>query len=146
ASSGYKTPARILRRLCEAPMLFEVGYPGASPGDWDDFRIRNLGLAAQRRAASQFDGEVEKLRIWSTDRVGYRLEVNPWRLKGLRRLAFDNLALVLDLIPDFGEWDPSERRKIIRIIRAKSDSDDSTYARLLQSHPRLRKALIAIGS
>src|SRR5262249_7752041 len=129
-----------------APMVFEMPYPGANPGDWDEFRIRNLGLAAQRRAASQFDGEVEKLRIWSTDRVGYRLTVNPWRLKGLRRLAFENLALVLDLIPDLGEWDGLERRKIIQIIRAKSDSDDAAYARLLQGHPRLRHALILIGS
>src|SRR5262249_540853 len=146
AGRRYRTPARILRRLAEAPMIFEMADPGANFGDWDRFSIRDLGLAVQRRGARQFDGEVEKLRIWSTDRVGYRLEVNPWRLKGLKRVAFDNLALVLDLIPDLGEWDRSDRRRIVQIIRAKSDSDDAAYARLLQSHTRLRQALIAIGS
>src|SRR5215471_9844972 len=54
ARRGHRTAAHILRRLAEAPMLFEIAHPGASRGDWDEFRIRNLGLAVQRRAALQF--------------------------------------------------------------------------------------------
>src|SRR5262249_55086994 len=76
AGRGHRTPARILRRLAEAPMVFEIAYRGAKPGDWDRFRIRNLGLAVQRRAARQFDGDIAKLRIWSTERVGYNLGLN----------------------------------------------------------------------
>ncbi|HKF57708.1 MAG TPA: hypothetical protein VKJ45_19780 [Blastocatellia bacterium] len=146
AGRGHRTSARILRRLAEAPMLFEMAYRGASPGEWNEFRIRNLGLAVQRRAALQFKGEIETLRVKSIERVGHALELNPWKLKGLERLAFDNLALVLDLIPDLADWSRAEKRQMDRIIRAKSGADDAAYARLLQRHARLRKALILIGS
>jgi hypothetical protein len=146
ARRGHRTAAHILRRLAEAPMLFEMPHPGAGRGDWDKFRIRNLGLAVQRRTAPQFKGEIEKLRVKSIERVGHALELNPRKLKGLERQAFDNLALVLDLIPDLADWSRAEKRQMDRIIRAKSGRDDAAYARLLQGHARLRKALILIGS
>ena len=82
----------------------------------------------------------------SIERVRNALGMNPERLEGMGRQAFENMALVLDLIPDLADWNRTEKRRLARIIRAKSGRDDAAYARLLQSHPRLRKALILIGS
>ena len=127
-------------------MLYEMPVSGPTPGVWDKFRIRNLGLAVQRRAARQFDGEIQQLRVRSTERVARRLELNPRKLTHLERLAFENWALVLDLIPELANWDTVGRKAVARIIQAKPRSDDATYARLLQNHVRLRKAVIAIGS
>jgi len=42
AQPGYRTPARLLRRMVEHPMIYEL--PGAPPGFWDGFSVRNLGL------------------------------------------------------------------------------------------------------
>lgn len=44
AAPGHRSTARTLRRLAEAPMIYEP--PGAPRGDWDRFQTRNLGFAA----------------------------------------------------------------------------------------------------
>ncbi|HSB15281.1 MAG TPA: hypothetical protein VLE22_12550 [Bryobacteraceae bacterium] len=46
AAPGYRTPARTLRRLATAPVIYEM--PGGETGAWDRFRVRNIGLALQR--------------------------------------------------------------------------------------------------
>ena len=45
ARSGYRTPARTLRRLAESPMIFELDQNKA--GDWDRFQVRRIGLRMQ---------------------------------------------------------------------------------------------------
>jgi hypothetical protein len=40
---GYVTPPKTLRRLSAHPMIYEL--PGTTPGEWDNFHIRNLALA-----------------------------------------------------------------------------------------------------
>jgi hypothetical protein len=146
AGRGHRTSARVLRRLAEAPMVYEMGNPGAKAGDWDNFKIRNLGLAVQRRAAAEFGGNLDALRAESITHVAKKLEVAAPKSKDGERVAFENLALVLDLIRDLARWTGAEKNKVAAIIRAKWSSDDAAYARLLQSHSRLRRALIKIGS
>ncbi len=45
ANPQYRTSARTLRRLAEAPVVYEL--PGTETGAWDRFHIRNVGLAVQ---------------------------------------------------------------------------------------------------
>ncbi len=56
------------------------------------------------------------------------------------------LALVLDRIPDLARWSRSERDAIVEIVRAKAGREEIRYLRLLQRHPRLRSAMIRLGS
>jgi hypothetical protein len=146
AGRGHRTPTRILRRLAEAPMVYEMGHPGAKAGDWDNFKIRNLGLAVQKRAAVEFGGDLERLRAASIRRVANKLAMSASNLGHGEHLALENLALVMDLIPALAKWNNAEKRKAAAIIRAKWGSDDAAYAQLLRSHPRLREAIIKIGS
>jgi len=46
AQPGYRTPARVLRRMVEHPMVYEL--PGAAPGFWDGFSISDLGMRLAR--------------------------------------------------------------------------------------------------
>jgi hypothetical protein len=43
---GYRSSKRTLERIAGTYLIFEG--PGAEPGAWDKFRVRNLALAAQR--------------------------------------------------------------------------------------------------
>jgi hypothetical protein len=43
---GYRTPARMLRKLAASPMIFE--WEDERRGDWDHFQIRKIGFKAQR--------------------------------------------------------------------------------------------------
>jgi hypothetical protein len=54
ATPGYRSSKRTLGRLARSYILYEG--PGAETGVWDDFRVRNLGLAAERAGASSGSG------------------------------------------------------------------------------------------
>jgi hypothetical protein len=50
------------------------------------------------------------------------------------------------LIPDLPRWTPAEKNQLIKIIRAKSAPNEMPYLRETQHHPRLREALLRLGS
>jgi len=143
-SREYRTSMRTLRRLSEAPVIYEL--PGTRVGDWDNFRIRNLGLAVARKMADEFNSEVEKLRAASIAEVAHALNVKIEALKEPEREAFAHLALVLALIPDLADWSVQEKQAAAQIVRAKAGRDEWRYARRLQRHKRLREWLIKLGS
>ena len=55
------------------------------------------------------------------------------------------LALILKLIPDLARWTEPERLLFTQILRAKEESDEARYLRLMQRHPRLRAAMLRAG-
>lgn len=144
ADPKYRAPARVLRRLSMSNIVYEA--PGSRQGDWDRFRIRNVGLAVQRRMANEFDGDAGKIRTASANEVARALKINLKNLSYRERRAFDDLALVLALIPGLSQWTSAEKRNVAEIIRAKTGPDESSYARLLQGHARLRAAIISLGN
>lgn len=143
ADPTYRTPARVLRRLSAGNIVYEA--PGTPRGDWDRFAIRNLGLAVQRRMSKEFDGDAVKIRTASAEKIARVLGRGLPRAGEPEYQAFEDLALVLALIPGLSEWTEPEKKKLAQIIRAKTEADESRYARLLQRHAKLRAAIIKLG-
>lgn len=144
ARPQYRTSPRVLRRISSSHLLFET--PPSPRSVWDRFHIRNLGLAVNRRMAARFNGDIAGVRARSAATVARALDVRTDDWQEDERLAFENLALVLALIPDLARWTDDEKRAIERIARLKGGADESRYVRLLQKHRRLRDAIIKIGS
>jgi hypothetical protein len=144
ARPEYRTSARRLRSLAVGHMILETAGGGA--GSWDRFLVRNVGLAVQRRMAEEFGGDADRYRRASAERVERALGVRTANWQEKERRAFGDLALVLALIPDLARWDEDEKRALATVARAKAAADESRYLRLLQRHPRLRAAVIKIGS
>jgi hypothetical protein len=144
ADPNYRTPARVLRRLSKCNVIYEA--PGSSRGEWDRFAIRNLGLAVARRMAREFNGDANLIRGDSPIEVAEALGLRRDTLNERQRNAFEELSLVLGLIPDLRTWTFDEKRALIQIIRAKAGPDESRYARRLQKHRRLRDAILRLGS
>jgi hypothetical protein len=140
----YRTSHATLRTLAEGHMLLEI--PPAKQSRWDRFRIRNVGLAIQRRMATGFGGDAAKMRRTSVKQVARALSVRVEDWKTAEQRAFEDLALVLALIPALARWTEDEKRDVARIIRAKAGTDESRYVQLLQRHSRLRDEIIKIGS
>lgn len=140
AESSYRTPARTLRKLAESPMIYEATIERR--GDWDSFRVRNLGLAVQRRMAAENGGDSSKMRRAAASAVMRALGAKP---EDTRRRGFENLALPLSLIPDLPNWSAAEKRALLQIIRAKDGPRESRYLRLMRRHARLRTALLALA-
>ena len=141
ADRSHRTSARTLRKLAGGPMIFELNQ--SQPGDWDRFQVRNIGLHVQRRMATQFHGDAEKMRVES--------------VKGLRRLlgitngrpasaGFNDFAVALAEVNDLRRWKLADRKLLARIITAKGNADQASYLKLMQGHARLRKVLIGLGS
>ena len=143
ADAGYRTPARRLRKLASGHMLFELAETSK---DWDRFQVRNIGLAVQRRMARDFNGDSNKMRDYSVHFLNRTLELKVESWTGDHKRAFENLSLVLGMIPGIAKWDPSEKALAARIIRAKAGADEALYLRLMQRHDSLRHALIRFGS
>jgi hypothetical protein len=143
ADPAYRTPPRILRRLAQSNVLYEVS--SQRPGEWDRFHVRNLGLAAARRMAREGVGPGE-FRERCSRRVARALGVrlDGWPAAALR--AFENLALVLDPVSELKGWPEPEKRGVHEIVRAKGARSEARYLRLLQRHARLRALFLRLGS
>lgn len=141
---NYRTSPRTLRRLAQGHVVFEL--PGTSHGDWDNFAMRNLGFVTQERMAGRYRGDAAAMRRICSRKLALTLGVKPETWTTLEQKAFDNYALVLDLVPDLPRWDKAEKNALLQIIRAKATASDGRYCRLLQSHGRLRGWLRKLGS
>src|SRR5437588_10810128 len=149
AKPDYRTSARTLRKLAGDHLLFDLEVPAGYESilsDWDQFAVRSLGLAVQRRMAQDFNGEVGKIRSASGQFVkrALALRTDRWREPELN--ALENLALVLAMIPGVERWSADEKQLTAQIIRAKARTDEARYLRLMQRHTKLRAGVIALGS
>jgi hypothetical protein len=134
---NYRTPAAKLRRLAEAPMIFEASATTA--GAWDKFQIRNVGFSAQRIMMKRFRGEVKRMREEAMANVN--------ELCGTKNASYsEGLAICLLMIPSVKSWATDERKLLARILAEKQSGTETNYLRLMQKHSRLRTGLIKLGS
>jgi hypothetical protein len=133
---NYRTSAATLRRLAEAPMIFELDR--IREGDWDRFQIRNIGFAVQRLMAKRFGGDAHRMRTHAAEFVRDALCIE------YKTTA--ELAVALLLIQDLDSWEDKDKGLLRRIIEAKLRNSESTYLHLLQRHSVLRNEIIRLGS
>ena len=141
---GYRTSPATLRKLAAGPMIFELDQ--TRTGDWDRFHLRNIGMAVQRRMAEKFSGDADRMREETTEKVSTTLSVRPGELKPDALSALSDLAAALSVADNVGSWNRDEKRLLKEIIEAKAGPAESRYLKLMQRHPRLRRALISLGS
>jgi hypothetical protein len=124
---------------------------GFGPGDdesgpWDTFSTRNLALRVNQRMAREFSGDAEKIRAASIAQSTRALSINPSRWNPAELNSLANWSLPLILIPNLSRWSHQEKQALIQIIRAQAGPHEMQYLRLTQQHPRLREALLRLGS
>jgi hypothetical protein len=140
----YRTPASTLRRLAAGHAFYEL--PGSEVGAWDSFSTRNIGLRVNRRMAREFQGDSNRMRKESVRSVARILGVDTSSWTSSERASFENLAVVLALVPGLRAWRRKEKEALVRIIRSKFKADEMTYLHLTQRHERFRHALLELGS
>src|SRR5258708_18625315 len=147
AGPRHRTAARPLRRMAHSPLLYEVASAqvASTPSVWEQFRIRNIGLAAGRAFAASGQ-TAEEYGAASLVRAAKALSLNVAALNARQRRVFRRLAPVLALIPDLERWSREEREAVIAVVKAKAGPREDRYIHLLTRHTRLREALIRLGS
>jgi hypothetical protein len=141
---AYRSSPRTLARLVTHNLLYEA--PRTEHGSWDRWHVRNLGLAVNRRMRQESGGDAARHRERARRRVAAVLGRSASRFAEREGKAFEDFALVLDLVPDLRRWTASEKTGVLEIVRAKAGRDERSYLRLLQRHSRLRGALLRLGS
>ncbi len=142
-NASYRTPRATLRRLAEAEMFLGVaaGYP--PPGH--RVRARQLAALVTEHVARNFAGDRDAASRWASARVSRALGVaghSRWRAD--ERRSLDQLSLLVGLIPDLEEWRGSDKRRLVRLLRAKGGRSELPYVRLLDGHRRLHESLAAL--
>lgn len=140
----YRTSSRILRRLAEGHVFYEL--PSSDIGAWDTFSSRNIGLKVNQRMSKKFQGNSQRFRKSAATWLARVLGVSTSSWSPLQRTSFANFAVVLSLVPGLRLWSENDKHALLRIILAKSAANEMLYLRLSQKHPRLRKALLKLGS
>ena len=115
-------------------------------GDWNRFQLRNIGLAAQRRMAARYEGEVARFTVDAVRRLSHAPGMDEASSAPSAGSALKDFAIVISLVEDFSNWSDSEKRDLAKIIRAKASGDESRYLKLMQNHARLRTAMLKLGS
>ncbi|HEY1938027.1 MAG TPA: hypothetical protein VGJ33_08840 [Candidatus Angelobacter sp.] len=144
ANPKYRTSARTLRRLSKGHVVYEL--PGAVRGAWDNFSTRNIGFALQRLMARDFDGNAEAMRKAATAQLVRFLNIDLRQIKAKEQTTFADFAMVLSLAPGLRSWISEDKAALVSIIAAKAGRTERLYQRLLLQHPRLRAAILKLGS
>jgi hypothetical protein len=131
-----------IRTVSSAKML----PAAAAERPWDTFSTRNLALRVNRRMAREFNGGATAIRESSLRTVSRALQLDPTNWTPNQRRCLENWSLILALIPDLAQWSPEQKHDLIRIIQTQSAGNEMRYLRLTQRHPRLRAALLSLGS
>ncbi|ABF43025.1 hypothetical protein Acid345_4025 [Candidatus Koribacter versatilis Ellin345] len=144
ARPGYRVPVRTLSKLAEHHVFYDLD--SAAVGRWDTFSTRSIGLAVQQHMAAKFHGDVKQMRAAISADMATTLgaTLHDWNPQELA--AFENISLVLALVPDISQWSVAEKQLALEAIRAKAAPEESRYLRVLQNHARLRDAFLQLSS
>jgi hypothetical protein len=136
---GYRSSPAVLRKLASGPMIYELDQENA--GDWDQFQLRNIGFAMQRRMAAAYGGDAARARNAAAASAGNVLgaTASEWRER------FSDFAVLLDLVSDLDCWTPREKANLRKLVKAKAGTDETRYLKLMQGHRRFRAAFIKLG-
>jgi len=96
--------------------------------------------------AAKFQGESARIRSTASAWLARLLGEKVSALTLQEQTNFENFAIVLSLVPSVLSWRREEKHALLKIIRAKSATNEMHYARLLQKHRHLREALLELGS
>src|SRR5438552_208539 len=122
-----------------------LALPGGHREPEKRLRATDVSGLIARLIARDFGGDRGVAVRESTARARRELGVTGWTAwPTAERRGFAQLSLVAALIGDLETWPSAERRRLVRVFRAKGRGSERTYANLLDSHRWLRRSLEAL--
>ena len=102
-------------------------------------------MAVAKAMGSEFGGSIIRMRRRTIHSV---VRASGWKISGWtdqEREVLAQLAPLLAMIPDLAKWRPEEKKHLEAIVRAKAGAEEAVCVRLMQTHARLRRAILALG-
>ncbi|MEP7347538.1 MAG: hypothetical protein ABI877_19875, partial [Gemmatimonadaceae bacterium] len=144
---GYRSPEAVLTVLAHGDL--HLTLPGFVPSTFIEERLLRVCATrvTERLAATTPPGRPQAmaaLRQRVTKSLGVRSQAR-WPTE--ERRAFELLAPVVDLLPNVERWSKTDKRALVRLMRAKGAPQERDFVQLSQEEPRfwheLRRAMRA---
>jgi len=140
ADSAYRSPIPTLKRLAAAEVFLTL--PGGDRAPERRLRATDVSALVAQYVAREFAGDRARATRAATERVARALGASrrgAW--PPAERRAFERMSLVAALIPNLEAWSSADRRSLLASMRAKGSGSEMDYARRLDGHQKLRRAL-----
>src|SRR6267142_2127034 len=138
--SAYRSPIPTLKRLAAAEVFLTL--PGGDRAPERRLRATDVSALVAQYVAREFGGDRARATRAATERVARALGASrrgTW--PSAERRAFERMSLVAALIPKLEAWSSADRRALLASMRAKGSGSEMDYARRLDGHQKLRRAL-----
>ena len=141
----HRSNLSTLRKLAEADVFF---YLGKRRDDvMGKVSVGNVGLRITEYLADSFGSDREEATRVCASEAQRMLGVSSLRgFKATERLAWERWAPLVMILPGVERWPVKDKRALVQTIRAKGGRHESEFARRLDGHARLRKALMQLAS
>ena len=140
-SKSYRSPAGVLKQLAQCDL--HITLPGARMDQY--FPEKWLGTCAEgvtRSIAAQHQPLRSDAIKHIVRDVSQRLQVkNRGRWPRNERRAFEQFALVVNLLDDVDRWSVVDKRHLVKLMRAKGKDQQFGYIKCMTQHERFRKSL-----
>lgn len=142
---GHRSSLDTLNQLAKDYMYFELDAKQRNdnlfPPSW------NIAPAISAYLAKRFGAERERgLRLCvreAATRLGLK---KPPDLSRDERRAWDAWAPLIINLAGIEQWSQGNRRKLVKIIKAKGGQRESDYIQLIAQHKPLQRAIIKFAS
>ena len=131
---GYRTPRRILKKLCEADVVLSV--EGRETGEYREFPLGQAGLAAGKVMANVFEGKREGLEGKILEEMRRRFGVSTEGWTSSEKTRFAQMGLFVLAVPGLEKWPPQERQAMMDLCRRKGSACEADYARAFRRNRR----------
>ncbi len=139
ARKGYRCPEKVLRKLAEADVVFNLhGKPAT---EFKEYPVDRAGLAATRVIQEQFGGRRAGLevRVLQTMKQKFGLSYAGWSKDEKARFA--QLSLMILALPNVETWSASDKRKLFALARAKGSVQEADYVKRMPENGKFWKML-----
>jgi hypothetical protein len=141
---SYRSPVRVLDQLARGYVHFELGAPRDDVAG--KLPLGAFPLAISAYLARRFGAEREAgIRVCAAE--AQRLlgvELADWSPP--ERLWWERWAPLVLALPGVARWGDLDRRALAQVVRAKGARREQDFARRLDQHAPLRRALIELAA
>jgi hypothetical protein len=131
----YRSSEEMLKRLAEHYLFFELEPSRPNPL----ILPAAIGLKVGAFLARLSDDR-DRAQALAGERAQRACAASRLDLSGAERRAWDSLAPLLAMLR-CDRWPPTERRALLRLVRAKAAPSEMAYVRALREQPRLLQRL-----
>jgi hypothetical protein len=144
ADPGHRSSRPTLKKLVVAPVFWHQRKERADV--LGRFPLGNVGLKITDYLSRRFGGRRKDGEKVCAEEAAGLLGVRSVRsFSPGERVAWRRWAPLVLILPGIERWNASDRRELVKVIRAKGGRRESDFVTRFDRHTKLRRAIVQLG-